>query len=585
MSKDDGRRGMWLVVGATLAAGFALFVYGFAARVAPYFPRFFDQAMGSYAGLYRAHDALTAPDLTIAARVDAALPTLLDLRGWTVPWIATALGLAFGASRLVFASTNYVILAIVVMVLAAGLARHCAKWIVGAGIGLMLTSRSLLMPIGGLQDLRMDFAGLAMFGVFVVALWLMAETPNRRHVALAALAYAASLWSRSVTGVYGLVTIGVFGVVALTVCLAGGDPAWRVRWRMALALGLLAAPIFALYFALHFRAIDGYYFNLLRTDEARIRLAEFGLSSRAELLGYYLRSAWSHFRPMALLFATALGLAIATITIGRLRGARAGSVAPALIPAVAVVVSATTGVLLPLSVFSPSPVVIGVLSVPFATLGAVLLAAATARIPWPAVSNAIAILPLAVGLWACGHTLVAPPVWADSELTTARAHNDLYARLAADGGGVIAWMTVTEGANWAAFTIYLYESGRAADVPRFQQTDTAIFAMDAEMARVRITAADAVVIWRSFPPGALYPSIASLRDTREVWQPVLDHDFALRFEFAMSGGTIAYYRRLAPRAAGDPAPSGDNLTLESGSTRPTCALGRTIAKQACDSIQ
>jgi hypothetical protein len=549
MSNVAGRRALWLAVGAALVGGFALFVYGYATHVSPYYPRFSDQ-LSEYIGLYRTHYVLADPDLTLTARFDLAAPVLLDLRGWTVPWLATALGFVFGANRLAFASTNYLLFVAIVVALAAALARRCDAWTAGAGIGLLLTSRSIFLPAGGLQDLRMDLAGLAMFGIFVLALWRMAETPDRRHVALAALAYAASMWSRSVTGVYALGTIGAFGAAALAMALLRADPAWRQCWRAALGLGLIAAPIFALYVAIHYHAIDGYYFNLLRTDESRIRLAEQGLASRSELLGYYLGSGWAHFRPMVLWFAAALGLAVVAIIAGRLvglpvRDARAEP--PGLALAVTVVGAAIAGVLVPLSVFTPSPVVIGVLTVPLAALGAVVLAAAAARVPWSHARAAIALLPLAAGLWTCGRAFVAPTVWEASELPVAQAHTALFEQIAADHGGTIAWMTLRDGANWAGFSVYLYETGRAAEVPHFQHTESAIFAMDADAVRARIAAADGVVVWQRFPASPQYPAVASLRDTRDAWQPILDREFAMRGELTMADGTIAYYRRLAPR--------------------------------------
>jgi hypothetical protein len=204
------------------------------------------------------------------------------------------------------------------------------------------------------------------------------------------------------------------------------------------------------------------------------------------------------------------------------------------------------GVLVPLSVFAPSPVVIGVLTVPLAALAAFALAVVGSAVPRPRVARAIAVLPLAAGLWISARAFVAPPERPAVEI--GRAHNALYESIAADRGGVIAWMTVSEGANWAAFTVYLYETGRAAEVRQFQHTETAIFAMDADAARRRIAEADGVVVWSRFPTAYPYPAITSLRDTREAWQPLLYRDFALRYEFSVAGGTIAYYRRVALRS-------------------------------------
>jgi hypothetical protein len=253
-------------------------------------------------------------------------------------------------------------------------------------------------------------------------------------------------------------------------------------------------------------------------------------------------------RPLVVWFAVTLGALAALLAAARLRGVPQPLLpATGLGPALAVVGAAAAGVLVPLSVFSPSPVVIGVLSVPMAALGAAFLAAARAATPWPRLARVVVLLPLAAGLWTCGRALLLPPVWAPSELPAARAHNELYERIAVDGGGAIAWMTVSEGANWAAFSVRLYETGRAAQVGLFRHTETQIFAMDAAAALARIAAADGVVIWRDFPPSP-YPAIASLRDARGTWQPVLDREFALRYEFAMSAGTIAYYRRQSARS-------------------------------------
>jgi hypothetical protein len=556
---------MWVAVVAALAGGFALFLFGTAGHVAPFYPRNFDQ-LSEYVGLYRTHYALVDTTLTPAARLEPAALVLLDLRGWAVPWIATAFGFAFGANRLAFASTNYVFFAAIVVALAGAMRRRCDAWTAGTAVGLMLLSRSVFLVTGGVHDLRMDFVGLAMFGIFVLALWRMAETPDHRSIALAVLAYAVSLWSRSITGVYGLVAIATFGAIALAMMALGRDPAWRARWRAALALGLIAGPIFALFVALHYRAIDSYYFNLLRSEEIRIRLAEFNLTSRAELLGFYLRSAWLHFRPLVLWFAVTLGLAAASWAVAWRRGGLRPHAAPAAYgPAWTALGAATIGVLLPLSVFSTSSVVIGILTVPLAAAGAFVIAVARSALPpeatpWKWLARAIALLPLAAGAWICARAFIVPPVWGAADIPMAQAHNALFEAVAADGGGTIAWMTVSEGANAAGFSVYLYESGRAAAVGTFRNTETAIFAMDADAARARIAEAEGVVIWHRFPaqypyPQYPYPAVTSLRDTQALWQPILDREFALRTELAMPDGTIAYYRRVGPRGSARATPA------------------------------
>jgi hypothetical protein len=377
---------MWAAVAIGLGLGLVLFLHGLATQVAPYSPRYFDQLSGYFA-LYRSHAVLTDPTQGVAQRLAAAAPLLLDQRGWSVPLVATGLGLVFGASRLAFAATNYVFLAAIVAALAAALSHRFGVWAAAAGIGLLLTSRSLYLVTGGLHDLRMDLAGLATFGIFVLALWGMAEAPDRRHVALAALAYAVTTWSRSVTGVYGLGAIGLFWAVSLAAALRVGGPCWSRRWRAAFALGLAASAIFALFAGLHLEALDNYYGNLLRSDELRIRLAEFGVSSRAGLLGYFLASGWDHLRPLVLWAGVALAALAVLSAAGRwLRPAPPLTVTaprPAATPALLTVGAAVVGTLVPLSLFSPSPVVIGVLTVPLALLGATALARAAAAVPWP----------------------------------------------------------------------------------------------------------------------------------------------------------------------------------------------------------
>jgi hypothetical protein len=555
-------RRFWLIAVALAVIGMLVFRQSYMTFIEPHYPTSFDQLtlLHKFYGIY--YDTLGDSERSAFARVAATLKQFVDFKGWVLPAVGTTLALLFGPYRDVFLMTNYLFLVLAGGVLLWTLRRRLGTSFAFAGLGLVLLSNSLYFWAGGLTDMRFDCAGLATFGVFFLTLWFFGVLGGPKAFRLIVLAYALTLLTRSASGVYGLCSVGVFGLVCTAAWASTRRPGWRSRWFATLWIGIALATLFLVFFAIHYREIKAYYIQLLLTPEDAIRLKEFGVGSRAELLLYYLRSFWGHFSGMIIaggvliaghllirLFST-WPLHLTTIGNGVLSSAAQFKV-PLLIGA-----SFLIGTLIPLSLYSPSPVVIGALTVPLAvTVITVCGAVGVPRGPrWTKIATQLlhgAMLVAGFAFFVIENMSHVP--WPTATLNWARGQNALLSQLArdhSDAGGTVAWLTLVDGLNAAVLSVFLYETGRYDAVPRLHVTGIGLFALQMPDLLQRIAGADAVVAHRDFPSLPLpYPSLVSLRDTQTEWQGILDREFVLRAVAQMPSTTFGYYSRPATVAA------------------------------------
>jgi len=533
-----------------LIIGFLVFRQSYATFVAPYYPRFWDQAT-QISDIYRVYYQLShfsgAPTGFLAA-----LSTLLSFKGFLFALIAGPLTLLFGPDRSVIAITNFVFLALAILVLFEGMRRVYDKYLAYVAVGLFLTSQSLFLNAGGMQDLRWDLAGLVAFGAVVLMFWQLAVYPGRRTLAIAAGVFAASICTRFITGVYGLVLIAAMVAGFALLFLVTRSAFWRARLIWSTVGAVVVAALFGLYVLVFHRDLAAYYLAHLHTGEREMRFDEAGVSGTLGLLRYYGDSFWTHFKFSIMLAGLALAGYGAVLAFNwKACLARAGTqrfFETTTLLSLAVAVAAGAAVLLSLSIYSPSPVVIGVLTIPVVIILSVILSWLQS---WGRDLRGQGLVSLAVFLIGALNFIYQETVfhpWTVEQIQSARAHNDLYRKIYQDharNGGRIAWLTMEDGTIEPVFNVFLYEAGLSEQIPHFQHSPFTVFALDNAAILRELAWADIVVVWRDFRGRAdfSYPIITSLQQDEANWRPVLEREFVRRYGIPVGAGEIDYYSR------------------------------------------
>jgi hypothetical protein len=533
-----------------LLIGFLVFVQSYATFVVPYYPRFWDQSI-QISDIYRAYYQLSHAS-TPETGFFAATSTILSFKGFLFGVVATTLTVLFGPERSVVAATNFIFFGVALLFVFDTIRRIFDKNLAYIAAGLFLASGALYLDSGGLQDLRWDLVGLVSFGIFILMFWRLALEPCRQTLLMTLVAFAATICTRFVTGVYGLVMISAIAAGCILLFLATRSPLWRRRMIWSILCGVAMAVIFCVYVAVFYRDISVYYLAHLQTGEREMRFAEAGVSGYLGLLLFYAGSAWAQFKYCIILsLLTMAGFAGVILIGGRAARARIAAgvrVNNDTILSLLVVVTACASVLLSLFIYSPSPVVIGVLTAPVVILLSVLLALFHTPIRE---RRGVALVSLSVFLIGAATFIyreVAEHPWTVDQLASARAHNELYRKIYEDhaqSGGRIAWFTMTDGTIEPVFNVFLYEAGLPDKVSQFKHNRFTVMALDATTILRELEMADAVVVWRDFA-GRVdypYPIIQSLQQHEATWRPVLAHEFVRRYGLEAGNGEIDYYTR------------------------------------------
>jgi len=539
---------------------YLLFAAYFSVNVTPYHPVAFDQLV-TYNVVYDAYFSLRRDGLTSAPAAIAGIQARA-FKGWVVPTLGLISTVVFGPHRSSVALVNFAFfvcgqLAVWGFVRAwHGPAAGMLAW------GLFLLSGTHYFWAGGLDDLRVDYAGMVVFGVGFLLLVSFVREPSATRFWTCLLAFAAALSTRSITMVYFL------GTLALLLLLFSLQYAWgrrdeghrrRVRLLSLLFAGvLLEVGVFGL---LHWRRFAGYYLGLKFGPEDSIRKAEMGASTLRDMLLYYPKSALSHFSPYLVVGAVfACYFLLKWVRFRTLTGSApkprgTGSFWPVL-----TVFGATAlAVYAPLTLYSPSPVVIGVLTIPIVAVLATTLAEGFEWLK-PAIGRkTVAVAVAAAGLANYADAMVRPRFLAavarvEAAAAVNRCFQDLERIARASGESlVVYWMLVHPGFHPLALNVYLYEHGAEALVAKFRPARGRIFqATEAELLE-NLRRADVAVAYSEMPLGRgfEYPFVQSLRRLEPVWRGYLAREFVRvrSYDIGVGRGSLGLYVRPGMGAA------------------------------------
>jgi hypothetical protein len=547
----------WPVAALLAFVGLLVFRQTYLTFILPHYPTSFDQLalLHNLYGIY--YGTLADPAQSVFDRVWGALGQCVDFKGWVLPAVGTLFALLFGPSRDVFVMMNYLFLVLAGGVLLYVLRRRLGTSLAVAALGLVLLSNSLYYWAGGLTDLRWDCAGLATFGIFFCTFWFFGVDGGRKGFGLILLTYVLTLLTRSTSGVYGLCSVAVFGLMCTAAWALTRRREWRNRWFATLRIGVTFSAVFLLFLVIHYQEIRSYYLHLLLTAEGAIRLREGGVGSRVELLLYYGRSFWDHFSVLV----TAGGILIVGHLLIRLlsrlslrrRAKRDAVVTPAepLKLPLLICASFLVGPIIPMLLYAPSPIVIGALTIPLAVTFVTLIAAIgfPSKPRWTL--STMRLLDLGALIAGCVFFVIecmSHSPWPSGNLDWAHEQDALMSQLVADygeAGATVSWLTINDGLNDQALETWLYEHNRYQAVSRFEGGILSLFPMDMAEVRQRIASADVVIAHRGFPPIPLYPSLESMREMQSDWQAILDRQFVLRAVASLPSWSFGYYSRPA----------------------------------------
>lgn len=529
-----------------------LFCGYFQNNIAPYYPKNWDQLV-TYRAVYQSYFAVRDAGVSQLWHENAIWQGAF--KGVLVPFVGLASAFLLGPHRLAIGLANLFFF----IVGQVGLWRFFERrYGVLAGIvawGLFLASATHYFVAGGIDDLRFDYAGMVVFGLAFLALVNLLETPTRRYWWLCVGWFGLGLATRSIMGVYLLgMTIILLAIYFWLGRRNRAEQISKKRLRLVAELMIVSMVIIGLFLIANGKQLAGYYGNLKVTPEDSIRQAEFGITSFAAWLLYYPESARAHFAIYAQIAALSI-MVFALIWLWRRSQSKttlSKSIQPISIWLVVALGAAMITIYPVLTLYSPSPVVIGVLTIPLSATLAAWFSEGFAKLESP-LGLRLATLAIAIlGLSSFVRPMITPKYMNAALRQESKTINRFYADLnqivdARQDQSLVYWMFPHPGFHPFAFEVYLYEHEAETNVPRVEYILPTIFALTADDLRDTLARADVVVTWAQMPKslGYEYPSVQSLRTFESAWRGQLATEFVLRQTYAMiDGATVGVYTRI-----------------------------------------
>lgn len=526
-----------------IALEFLLFRTYFATNIAPYYPRHHDQ-LATYQDVYEAYFSIRDRGWIEAFRSDLGFKQQLSFKSIVVPMLGLLAMHVAGPGRWALGVVNFAFFVLGQVVLwrffhrRVGFPGALLAW------GLFLSGSSHYFWAGGLDDLRFDHAGMVAFGMAFLALWSFLEAPGSRALCWCLAVFAFALATRSITMVYllGAQTLVVIALVVRGAILRKRDT--RLTLSSLLLLGSMVE--FAGFLLIRGRGFFRYYGTLLVTDEASIRNAEFGVRTLWDRWLYYPQSAIGHFDTYLVVGA----IAAICILAGRVRLTltRRESSSPDMsftrsrILLLLLVATAcfTFGIL---TLYSPSPVVVGILTIPVLSFVVVLVVNGLASLQRASALGAVALIVAMLGLGTYARAMTVPKWTSPQFRQDAAVINGLFRTLAdigelLEGRGRVQWLLIHDGVNKFALNTYLYEHDPDSSALKFTHASERLFALSENELREGLAAADMVIapVQMGLSPGFEYPFTKSLRDLVPTLRDKLDREFLLKGEYPVYGG-------------------------------------------------
>lgn len=521
----------------------------FLTNYTPYYPSRSDQ-IATYLSSYTFHYSIRESGLIYATK-EYFMQEGNVFRGWVIPMLGAFFAFLFGPNRLSIAYANFAFLLIGQIALWIFFAKKWGVKTALAAEGLLLCSRAFsASPAGGFFDLRFDFGGMIMFGICFMILISFFEKPNLPKLWLSLMAITISLSTRSITMVYLLGFVGLIFVYQLVVKLRNRQNTdGALKYTAWLFFGMLV--IFAVFLALQWEGLNGYYGNLFRTTEKNIRDAEGGLSSVWERPLYYINSFHFHFLLYIKLIIGLVGgfIAVQVWNAARRRNFTSPGINKGLLKTSALAGAAGISVFTAVNLYAPSPVVISVLNIPLVLVAGILVHYFLQRLRiWSGAILTIGVILLGMGNFITSTITLSPETknLAHYGGTINAIYEDLSNTVQPDSK--VNFMLLIDGLHSDVFRIFWVEKYGKILPESFQSVSPRIFPITEEELLANLEDADIVVgpvnMYTNPNGGFEFPINTSIRALQPIWEKYLGDNFSLSGTYPwVDNSTLGIYTR------------------------------------------
>jgi hypothetical protein len=542
-----------------------LFKHYYQKFIAPYYPVLDDQ-LATYLWVYKAHYQLANHGLGVLWQDQNLFSGAAPFKGPLVPFTSLLSSFLLGPSRFSVGVTNLLLFLLGQLALVLFLSKRPNALAAALGLGLFLIAGTHYMYVGGLSDLRLDYAGMIFMGVTFLCACNWLENGDRKRFLLAALAVVFSALTRSILLFYWLgATLLASGILLIACPLVKQyrTEAVRLRNRM-LALLSIVASVFIFQVLLFLPNYRSYYFHCKTSGEDIMRMQEAGVHNLAERLLYYPLSFLNHCGSEL----TALGIVLALVVVIPWTMKLAGfsrlndRESPKNVSFVLCFIFGTLAlsVMVLTTSYAPQPVVAGVLTLPLIVCSAEVLGYMMQRNLPKEMVAAICALVFGVGCWTFVHEMRHPTYKPHPDVVSARMTNVILSDLIDDVTHatrqtkklpVIYWTLVNQGINQRTFDLMWHERRRTGEVGANHLIVPAFPDSTWDSIRHNIEISDFVVAPIKLP--ALEKNQFEFYGTRSIrkalpkMQECLSQSFELSSDYALSNNfKVGIFRRRIP---------------------------------------
>lgn len=536
---------------------FALYQHYFLKFVAPFCPVNDDQLV-TYLYAYRSHlSALERGPLCILT--DPQLLFLaVPMKGVLFPWLTYAFSW-LGCSRWPVGAVNLVLFFIGQSAILFYLCRQRGLFAGLIALGFFISAGTNYHIAGGINDLRLDYAGMIVMGLCFISVVTAICTPTLPRMSTAAAMFFIATNTRSILLFYWCAAL--FTCMLLCQVLAFSKfskirieaKSWRNR---TVLLGLLAGANLLIFFGLHWETFKGYYIGCKTSGEDIERARWDGVRDTVGLLMFYGKSFFQHF--CAPLVASALIL-VPTSILQRIRKSRVSNNTWTPSDSVVTIVAASlvVCVFVLTAGYAPTPVVMGVLLLPICIALATISHAAIASLGSRRVELVAAILVFCMGLAVFAKEMRYPTNLPHQQVTEAKQASkiltDLTNTLAKEKKPVgVTWLLCHSDINYITLEIFWYETGRKkqfADLAKHRILPALPARSFPEVLEL-VKDADYVLVPTQFPKDATscfnYASMIALKKQGPELLQRIEADFPFKVEYDMGLWKLGLFSKVAP---------------------------------------
>jgi hypothetical protein len=514
----------------------------------PYYPRSADQTVFIQSE-YMTYYSLSEHGLVHTLKNLGALQGQI-FKGPIAPNLGVLFMFLFGPNRLSAALVNFLFFAMGQLFLFLYFKKRIDIYAGLVAVALFFLSITHYYWAGGLNDLRLDYAGMVTFGLAFIALNHLISVPTLRNFLLSGISIGISLATRSITGVY-LIAI-VFSINAFLWLSIKHKSFRQVNSEQLKYFRYLLVSI-AVVAGIAFIAVRGgmvnYYSSMFQGPERAIRSAESGVLTALDNLLYYPRSASEHFEYYGYIL---IGMILfqGLKEFSERRRPHKNNVAQdfGLWNYLIVFLIAVFCVWLILLLYSQSPLTIGILTIPIVFVLTMIISKQLNTVS-ENIRSIISAAIFLVGFLFYVSNMITPRALSPADIVEAKRINALYADIAdvITGGNTrnLSWLINHDALIPPSFYIYLYEHDRRMDVPLVSSAAPRIFSMTETDIIKQIEASDVIVAPLYFNQQVSYefPYTQSLRQYETSWRGKLNTEFILKQKYYLTYQPIGLYIR------------------------------------------